>query len=998
MLRKALFFTVVVAVSASVPGWTATALARSGKTGSATFVISGRGFGHGVGMAQYGAYGYAKHGMGYRKILAHYYPHTSLAKVSIPQVRVLLAQGAAHLTVSSSSSFRVRDANDVSYKLAAGSYTFGPKLKIKVKPGSPAKALPGPIMFTPGRTPLSLYRHYRGSLQVSSNGSSLQAVNYVRLDDYVRGVVPEEVSKDWPSEDLKAQAVASRSYAVATRKSGAFDVYADTRSQVYGGVDAEAFSTSAAVDATAGQVVEYHGHAAVTYFSSSSGGRTAAIQDAWPGTKPVPYLVSVPDPWDILSPYHHWGPISYSAKTLASGLGLSGAVLDAKVKRNPSRRVTTLKLTTKSGQKSFTGEAVRVRLNLRSTWFTVGVLELTLPSKPLVYGVRTPLTGIARNVKGVWLQGRSKGAWVKLAAVTPDALGHFTVQVRAKATRRYRLSNGTVSTAPVRIQVAPAVHLDPATTTSSLSGRIRPALSGDQVFVQRKENQAWKDVAQTTASSDGTFTATVSVTPGLYRARTAPSGGFAAGTSQPIRVVSSGASRVRYLAFDVNDPLASRPWYLQQIRAFDYWPTFPALTPGPKVAVIDSGIDAGHPEFKDRIVAAKSFVGGSPRQDRLGHGTFVAGEIAASTNNSVGMAGIAFPAQLLVAKVVRNDGTIPIAAEVQAIRWAVRRGARVINLSLAGLRDPLDPELDTYSPQEAAAIRDAVRHHVLVAAAIGNSDTAPHSPWKYAGYPAALPHVLGVSALNRAGDVPGFSDRDALYNDLSAPGADIFSTLPRALTAPFSGCSDQGFSDCGPAGWRHADGTSFAAPMASAAAALVLANRPSLRPDQVTWVLTHSATDMTKATGCPSCAPGHDRYSGWGRVDVAAALTRADGSVPRADALEPNDDAGGQAAPVRGRDGKVRATIDAWSDPVDVYRLRLARGERLSVSLRGRVHSRLSLWRPGTRNLSDAAMRITQAHGAIRAYRAPTAGWYFVEVKAGAGASGSYSLRYSKTG
>src|SRR5205085_418806 len=138
--------------------------------------------------------------------------------------------------------------------------------KIKLKPGAPAKHLPGPIMFTPGRAPVSLYKPYRGSMQVSSNGSSLTAINYVRLEDYVRGVVPQEISSEWPTEALKAQAVASRTYAVATRKSGAFDVYADTRSQVYGGVDAETFATNAAVDATTGQVVEYRGHAAVTYF------------------------------------------------------------------------------------------------------------------------------------------------------------------------------------------------------------------------------------------------------------------------------------------------------------------------------------------------------------------------------------------------------------------------------------------------------------------------------------------------------------------------------------------------------------------------------------------------------------------------------------------------------------------------------------------------------------------------------------------------------------
>src|SRR5438874_1628630 len=101
MLRKVLLLSAVVAASTSVGGWTGSALASSGKQGSATFVVSGRGFGHGVGMGAYGMYGYAKHGWGYKKILAHYYRHTALARMTIPQVRVLLAQGSVHLTISS---------------------------------------------------------------------------------------------------------------------------------------------------------------------------------------------------------------------------------------------------------------------------------------------------------------------------------------------------------------------------------------------------------------------------------------------------------------------------------------------------------------------------------------------------------------------------------------------------------------------------------------------------------------------------------------------------------------------------------------------------------------------------------------------------------------------------------------------------------------------------------------------------------------------------------
>ena len=123
---------------------------------------------------------------------------------------------------------------------------------------------------------------------------------------------------------------------------------------------------------------------------------------------------------------------------------------------------------------------------------------------------------------------------------------------------------------------------------------------------------------------------------------------------------------------------------------------------------------------------------------------------------------------------------------------------------------------------------------MLVVAAVGNGDGAPDEPWGYAGYPAALPHVLGVSAVARDGSVPDFSNRDAVYNDLSAPGEGILSTLPRAITSSARpGCVLQGYSDCGPIEFRRGEGTSFSAPQVSAAAALMFADNPQLQSDQV---------------------------------------------------------------------------------------------------------------------------------------------------------------------
>ena len=140
-------------------------------------------------------------------------------------------------------------------------------------------------------------------------------------------------------------------------------------------------------------------------------------------------------------------------------------------------------------------------------------------------------------------------------------------------------------------------------------------------------------------------------------------------------------------AFVPTDPFAAKQWYLADDHAFDIWPTPPAFTPV-RVAIVDSGIDGTLPDFAGRIAEARSFVGGSPLVDTEGHGTFVAGEIAANMDTQ-GIVGIAYFAQLVIAKVATSDGTIPLDADAKGIRWAADSGARVINLSLSGQRDPV---------------------------------------------------------------------------------------------------------------------------------------------------------------------------------------------------------------------------------------------------------------------------------------------------------------------
>jgi subtilisin family serine protease len=457
-------------------------------------------------------------------------------------------------------------------------------------------------------------------------------------------------------------------------------------------------------------------------------------------------------------------------------------------------------------------------------------------------------------------------------------------------------------------------------------------------------------------------------------------------------------------SFTPTDPLAPRQYYLAQDHAFDaFGNDLPNLNPV-RVAIIDSGIDGGHPELRSRIVAQRSWVGGSALTDEEGHGTFVAGMIAAALNNE-GIAGIAFPAQLVIAKIARADQTIDVRDEAEAIRWAVDMGARVINLSIGGLRDPFNSRRDTFSGVEASAIAYAVRKGALLVAAVGNSDEAPQTPWQYASYPAALPHVLGVSALTPAGNVPLFSNRDRIYNDISAPGQEIYSTLPRAITSFRPLCQNQGYSDCGPEEFRHAAGTSFAAPQVSAAAAVMFALRPTLQADQVMNILERSAVDVNASSGCKACPLLRDSMSGWGRLDVAKAVGALDGVLPSPDRLEPNDDAGTSAARLPASTTSLKATIDFWDDQIDVYRTYFRQGQRVRLTLTGPsgTTSNLLLWRPGTKRVGDLRTqnrRVAQAIGPGSVhrvgYRVRKSGFYYVEVKVPTRGVGTYELAIAR--
>ena len=507
--------------------------------GTPIFVISGRGWGHGVGMAQWGAFGYAQQGWTYDAILAHYYKGTTIGQASVTKVRVFLTQGQSRLTVSSPAPFTVRDGLGQLWHLAAGAVSFGPGLRIKTTDNPQRQQLPGPLTFSAGASPLRFgNRPYRGQIQVSVANGSLRAVNSVGLEAYLFGVVPSEMPKDWLPEALKAQAVAARSYALAVKKSGSwFDLYPDTRSQVYLGISHEAPSTTAAVQDTAGQIVDYDGKVATTYFFSSSGGRTSSAQEVWPTSPPVPYLQSVSDPYDTISPYHRWGPFVISATKLRRVLGARGKLMDMTMQTGPSGRVVSVTAIGSGGDSTMTGSDLRRALNLRSTWFRIGMLSLATPQAPVTYGKNVALSGVARRLPSVRLDQRQPGTpWEQVRPISPGPGGSVNVSAKPRVPTDYRLVSGAVRSSVAHVSVAPLVRFRGLADPSTLRGYARPLFPGGSVALQRFDGARWRTIARATIDQSGDFSAHVNLTPGQYRARLAPGRGFVPGVSPTLTV------------------------------------------------------------------------------------------------------------------------------------------------------------------------------------------------------------------------------------------------------------------------------------------------------------------------------------------------------------------------------------------------------------------------------------------------------------------------------
>jgi subtilisin family serine protease len=294
-----------------------------------------------------------------------------------------------------------------------------------------------------------------------------------------------------------------------------------------------------------------------------------------------------------------------------------------------------------------------------------------------------------------------------------------------------------------------------------------------------------------------------------------------------------------------------RQWTLRQINAPGGW----SITTGGEVivAIIDSGVDYTHPDLAGHFVDPalwRDYVNNdADPMDGYGHGTHVAGIVAAAGNNSQGIAGLSWGARILPLKVLRdNDGAGPISGIAQAIQYAANNGVQIINLSLGG-RVPVEALQD--------AITYARSRGVLVVASAGNYFHEDNAP----SYPGAMEGVVAVASTTLADTQACYSNMGE-YVDVAAPGGQgypcngtkVWSALPLALSQ--EGDEHRGY------GWKS--GTSMAAPHVVGLAALLLSERPGLTHDELEAIIESSADDLGD--------PGRDPVFGAGRINARRAL------------------------------------------------------------------------------------------------------------------------------
>ncbi len=281
-----------------------------------------------------------------------------------------------------------------------------------------------------------------------------------------------------------------------------------------------------------------------------------------------------------------------------------------------------------------------------------------------------------------------------------------------------------------------------------------------------------------------------------------------------------------------NDAYFTSQWHLATIQAPSAW-DFSVGSSAQPIAIVDSGIDAAHPDLAPRIMAGWNFLSGNTdTHDQTGHGSAVAGTAAAATNNLTGVAGVTWANPIMPLVVVDSTGYASYSNIASAITYAADHGARIINISIAG---------SSASSALQSAVNYAWNKGSVVFAAAGNSGNSTLN------YPAACDNVVAVSATEVTETLASFSNYGS-WIDLSAPGNNILTTT----------------NGGGYGSWW---GTSFASPIAAGVGALALAARPSLSASALVSLLESNADDLG--------VTGFDPSFGWGRVNAYRAVSAA---------------------------------------------------------------------------------------------------------------------------
>lgn len=447
-MRRLLLLTALLTLPAPVAADAAT-----------RWVVKGGGWGHGLGMSQYGAYGQALEGRGYRKILRHYYTDTKLGRAS-GAVRVLLQASVPSSTFTGATRVGSKNVR------ARRSYTVhrnGGRIVVRTARGKRVARSRGVlrVLSSSGVVSVAGKGTYRDVIEYRPGASGgVTAVNKVELENYIRGVVPNESPSSWPLEALKAQAVAARSYALGTGggESKVFDHYDTVASQVYGGYSSEQARTNRAVAKTAGEVLRHDGEVIVAYFHSTSGGHTEHNENVWGGT-PLGYIRGVSDPWDRRSPYHRW-KVGYSARSLGKALGV-GRLKRVRVrKRGVSGRIVRAVVRGSAGRKRVDGwDGLRNSLGLRDMPSRIKRIRARGSS------AHAASAGIgsrahARDVSGtvaparagsrVVVQRRTRKGWRRVGRDRLDDSGRYRIAVGRPG--RYRVVAGGDAGPVVRVR------------------------------------------------------------------------------------------------------------------------------------------------------------------------------------------------------------------------------------------------------------------------------------------------------------------------------------------------------------------------------------------------------------------------------------------------------------------------------------------------------------------------------------------------------------------